>query len=70
MIREINNHGKTTNVGGDDTVKIFGDVDDNNSVDDFLDDIVGRKAPLKKKGSKVQVRSIGGKTKLIQSSGQ
>ena len=70
MIREINNHGKTTIVGGDDTVKMFGDVDDNNSVDDFLDHIVGRKAPLKKKGSKIQVRSLKRKTKLIQSSGQ
>ena len=54
--REINNHGKTIIVGDDDTVKMFGDVDDNDSVDDFLNDIVGGKAPLKKKGSKVQVR--------------
>ena len=68
--REINNHGKTIIVGGDDTVKMFGDVDDNDSVDDFLDDIVGRKAPLKKKGSKIQVRSLKRKTKLIRSSGQ
>ena len=54
--REITNHGKTIIVGGDNTVKMFGDVNDNDSVDDFLDDIVRKKAPLKKKESKVQVR--------------
>ena len=68
--REINNHGKTIIVGGDDTVKMFGEVDDNDSLDDFLDDIIGRKAPLSKKGSKIQVRSLKRKTKLIRSSGQ